>query len=48
MRSLLISMLLLVAVLVLYTDLYGNDQAAEGIIRDSGAAMSTRIKEIDP
>ncbi|WP_270165639.1 hypothetical protein [Paenibacillus sp. SYP-B4298] len=48
MRSLLISTLLLVAALALYTGLYGSGQDGKDVIRDSGAAMSKRIKETDP
>ncbi|MBJ6361532.1 hypothetical protein ACFOQM_09560 [Paenibacillus sp. GCM10012307] len=48
MRSILISVLLIAAIIVIYTDSFRGDGGAEQLINGSGSRMSRMIEGIDP
>ena len=48
MRSILISLLMLVVFIVIYEAVAGEEPGAHQLIRQSGSGFSSTIREIDP
>ncbi|WP_154666011.1 hypothetical protein [Paenibacillus pinihumi] len=48
MRGILISVLLIAAIIVIFSDTFRGDRGAEQLITGSGSKMSLLIQGIDP